>query len=204
MNIFVTGIDTNIGKTFISAILTPALEAANFKPIQCGDLDNSDSHKVSRWTKAFIHPETHRLKMPTGPHLAASMENKHICLNDIKIPITKNHLIIEGAGGLLVPLNEKDYIIDIPKNFNLPVILVCKSYLGSLNHTLLAVEALKERGIKILGFIFNGNSNPDSEDFLVKRSGVEKLLNVDWEEKIDDSVIEKYSSRLKPRLKKWI
>ncbi|TDJ06161.1 MAG: dethiobiotin synthase [Deltaproteobacteria bacterium] len=204
MKVFVTGIDTGIGKTFISAILTKALNADYFKPIQCGDLENSDSHKVYKWAKAFTHPETFRLKTPQSPHLAASLENQRIRLEDIKIPVTKNHLVIEGAGGLLVPLNDKEYIIDIPKKLNLPVILVCKNYLGSLNHTLLAIEALNERGIKILGLIFNGQPNQASEDFLVKRSGVKKLLNVNHEEIIDESIVEKYSTLLKPRLEKWI
>ena len=204
MKVFVTGIDTNIGKTFISAILAKTMNADYFKPIQCGDLENTDSDKVAYWAKANIHPETYKFKTPQSPHLAASLENKTINLNDINIPKTDNHLVIEGAGGLLVPLNDKDYIIDIPKKFGLPVILVCRSYLGSLNHTLLAIEALKEREIEILGLVFNGKPNQESEDFLIKRSGLKKLLNVDWEEKIDDSVLEKYSTQLKPRLEKWI
>ena len=204
MKVFVTGIDTNIGKTFISAILAKTMNADYFKPIQCGDLENTDSDKVAHWAKANVHPETYKLKTPQSPHLAASLENKTINLNDINIPKTDNHLVIEGAGGLLVPLNDKDYIIDIPKKFGLPVILVCRSYLGSLNHTLLAIEALKEREIEILGLVFNGKPNQESEDFLIKRSGLKKLLNVDWEEKIDDSVLEKYSTQLKPRLEKWI
>jgi dethiobiotin synthetase len=204
MKIFVTGIDTNIGKTFISAILAKTMNADYFKPIQCGDLENTDSDKVAHWAKVNVYPETYKLKAPQSPHLAASLENTHINLNDISIPKTDNHLVIEGAGGLLVPLNDKEYIIDIPKRFDLPVILVCKSYLGSLNHTLLAIEALRERGIKILGLVFNGKPNQESEDFLVKRSGIKKLLNVDWEEKIDDSVLSKYSDQLKTRLEQWI
>jgi len=196
MKVFVTGIDTDIGKTFISAILVDALKADYFKPIQCGDLENSDSLKISKWTKAKVHPENYSFKNPQSPHLAASLENKEISLKDIKLPETENNLVIEGAGGLLVPLNDKEYIIDIPKHLNLPVILVCKSYLGSLNHTLLSIEALKKRGINILGLIFNGKPNPVSEDFLIKRSGLKKLLNVEQEDQINDQVIAKYSRRL--------
>ncbi|RLA61471.1 MAG: dethiobiotin synthase [Epsilonproteobacteria bacterium] len=196
MNIFVTGIDTDIGKTFISAILVNAFKADYFKPIQCGDLTDSDSHKISKWTEAKVHPETFRFNAPQSPHLAASLENRNIKISDIELPKTNNNLVIEGAGGLLVPLSDDEYIIDIPKKLNLPVILVCKNYLGSLNHTLLSIEALKERGIEILGLIFNGQENPKSEDFLVKKSGIKKLLNVDWEEEINKQVIEKYSRRL--------
>lgn len=200
MKIFVTGIDTDIGKTIISAILVKALDAEYFKPIQCGDLENSDSDKILKLTETKVHPETYRFKAPVSPHLAASLENRSINLSEIKLPRTDSNLIVEGAGGLLVPLNDKDFIIDIPKVLNLPVVLVCKSYLGSLNHTLLSIEALKLRGIEILGLIFNGKENPDSEEFLVKRTGIKNLLNVDWVEEINHQVLEKYSERIK----KWI
>jgi len=200
MKVFITGIDTDIGKTFISAILVDALKADYFKPIQCGDLENSDTLKISEWTEAKVHPESYRFKAAQSPHLAARLENKKINLKDIKLPDTSKNLIIEGAGGLLVPLNDNEYIIDIPKYFNLPVILVCNSYLGSLNHTLLSIEALKERGIEILGLIFNGKSNPESEDFLVKKSGLKILLHVGLEKHINHQVISKYSQRLA----KWI
>ena len=200
MKIFITGIDTDIGKTVASAILAQALKADYFKPIQCGDLNNSDSKKVQTWTDAKIFPENYKLKTPKSPHLAASIENTEISLDKIQLPKTNNKLIIEGAGGLLVPLNNKDYIIDIPKKFNLPVILVCKNYLGSLNHTLLSIEALKKRNIKIMGLIFNGTSDLESEKFLEKKSGVSKILNIEIENKIDKETILKYSQRLD----KWI
>ena len=147
MRLFVTGIGTEVGKTVISAILTEALEADYWKPVQAGDLDYSDTHKVKDLvsnSKSVFHCETHALNHPMSPHAAAERDGVEISLNDFQIPKTDNHLVIEGAGGLMVPLNRKDCIIDLIENFGVEAVLVSRNYLGSINHTLLSVEALSK------------------------------------------------------------
>ncbi len=192
MKLFITGIDTNIGKTITSAIFCKALGADYFKPIQCGDLDNSDTHKMIGWGINQF-PEALRLPLPKSPNFASATP---IRLDNINLPQTKNPLVVEGAGGVLVPLNQNDYIIDLAKKWNLPVVLVCKSYLGSLNHTLLSVEALRSRGIEIKGLVFNGVTNEESEIFLVKRTGLKILLKIRQENRITQKVIEEYAKGL--------
>ena len=193
MKLFVTGIDTNIGKTITSAIFCKALKAEYYKPIQCGDLDNSDSLKISDWgIKTF--PESLRLAQPKSPNFASQ---HNINLENIELPQTSNPLVVEGAGGVLVPLNENDFIIDLAKRWNIPVVLVCKSYLGSLNHTLLSVEAIRSRGIEIKGLIFNGVSNEESESFLERRTGLKILLKIRQEENFNQKIIEQYAKEIK-------
>ncbi len=196
---FVSGISTEIGKTIISAILCEALKADYWKPVQSGDLDNSDSDKIRQYTlnkKTRIHPETYRLNTPASPHYAAKVDGVKIKLNQFKLPKTKKPLIVEGAGGLLVPLNKKDLIIDIPKRLDLPVILVSHNYLGSINHTLLSIEALERRNIKITGIIFNGKPNPATEKIIIQKSGLPVLGKIPMLKKITPKQIRKASCYL--------
>ena len=185
---FITGIGTGIGKTLVSAILTEKLKADYWKPIQSGDLDSSDSITISNLisnTKTFIHPETYRLTQPLSPHLSARLDGIEIDLNQIKIPATENNLIIEGAGGLMVPLNEAELIIDLIKKLDVEVILVSQNYLGSINHTLLSINLLKQYGIKIKGIIFNGDENLETERFILQYAQVKKLGSVPGLNNID-------------------
>ena len=185
---FITGIGTGIGKTLVSAILTEKLKADYWKPIQSGDLDNSDSITISSLisnTKTFIHPETYRLTQPLSPHLSARLDGIEIDLNQINIPFTENNLIIEGAGGLMVPLNEAELIIDLIKKLDVEVILVSQNYLGSINHTLLSVNLLKQYGIKIKGIIFNGDENLETERFILQYAQIKKLGSVPGLNNID-------------------
>jgi dethiobiotin synthetase len=204
MKIFITGIDTNIGKTIASAIFVKALQADYYKPIQCGDLEKSDSKIIAYLTGQNTHSEQFTLKAALSPNLAAADEGQNIELEDLTLPETDNHLIVEGAGGPLVPLNNQQYVIDIARRFNLPAILVTRNYLGCFNHTLLAVEAMENRGIKIKGLVFNGPKNPRYEEFLSQRTGLEKLLHIEQENNLTPQTIEKYSTQLKPRIKQWI
>jgi dethiobiotin synthetase len=182
---FVTGIGTEIGKTITSAILVEYLKADYWKPIQSGDLDHSDTNKVQNLvsnTQTKFHPESYRLTQPFSPHYAAQLDDVTISLDEINIPETANNLIIEGAGGLMVPLNQEDLIIDLIKKLDVEVILVSKNYLGSINHTLLSIEALNSRNVPIKGIIFNGESTPASEDIILKRSGLNvigRILNLE-------------------------
>ena len=203
MRIFVTGIGTEVGKTVISAILTEALKADYWKPIQAGDLDYSDTHKVVELisnSKSNFHEETFRLNHSMSPHAAAERDEVEICLSDFQIPTTDKHLIIEGAGGLMVPLNNKDCIIDLIEQSEAEVILVSRNYLGSINHTLLSIEALQKRHIPIKGIIFNGSENIDTESIIIYMSGVRHLGRVDEEESLDKNVILKYAQQFKEAL----
>jgi len=178
---FITGIGTGIGKTLISAILTEKLKADYWKPIQSGDLDTSDSITLGNLisnTQTVIHPESYRLTHPLSPHLSARLDGIDIDLNKINMPLTENNMIIEGAGGLMVPLNEKELIIDLIKKLNVEVILVSQNYLGSINHTLLSVNLLKQYEIPIKGIIFNGDENVETERYIQQYTKIKKLGNV--------------------------
>ncbi|MBD79703.1 MAG: dethiobiotin synthase [Crocinitomicaceae bacterium] len=163
---FVSGIGTDVGKTIASAALVEALKADYWKPVQSGELENSDSMKIANLisnAQTKIHQETYRFKLPASPHLSANEEQVEIEMEKFKIPETDSNLIVEGAGGLLVPLSENKLIIDLIEMLKLPVILVARSYLGSINHTLLSIEAVKNRGIKLAGIVYSGSPNAETE-----------------------------------------
>jgi dethiobiotin synthetase len=173
--IFVTGIGTDVGKTVVSAVLVEALKADYWKPVQTGSFFSRDTTEVRRIvsnTKSKFHPETYSLKQPMSPHAAAELEGVEIQMDQLTLPATNNHLIIEGAGGLMVPLNRKFFMIDLIQKFNAEVILVVKNYLGSINHTLLSIELLKQRGIKVLGIIINEEPHELSESIILQYSGL--------------------------------
>lgn len=179
--LFITGIGTGIGKTIISAIIVEKLKADYWKPIQSGDLDNSDTLMVQSLISnkiSVFHPEAYRLTQPYSPHKSAKLDGITIDPKHIKLPKTNNQLIIEGAGGLMVPLNDDFFIIDLIKQLNAEVILVSKNYLGSINHTLLSIDALKSRNIQVKGIIFNGDVDESSQDVILKYSGIPLLGNL--------------------------
>jgi dethiobiotin synthetase len=170
---FITGIGTDVGKTVASAIITEALKADYWKPIQAGDLDNCDTKKVKRLvsnTTTKFHENSYALQTPMSPHAAADIDGITIDLKKIKKPNTKNNLVIEGAGGILVPLNTKNTILDLIKP-NYKVIVISKHYLGSINHTLLTLNLLKEKGFEV-ALIFSGNEHKTTEDIIIKMKNV--------------------------------
>lgn len=178
---FLTGIGTGVGKTVTAAILTEALKADYWKPIQAGDIENSDTKTVQNLisnTNTTFFPERHLLHFPASPHYAAKMENKAIKLSDFTLPKTNNTLVVEGAGGLMVPINEKECIIDLIDYLQLPVVLVVQNYLGAINHALLSINALKAKNIEILGIIFNGDNYNDNQEIIVKMTHVPVLANL--------------------------
>ncbi|OFY88033.1 MAG: dethiobiotin synthase [Bacteroidetes bacterium RIFCSPLOWO2_12_FULL_31_6] len=199
-NYFVTGIGTGIGKTIVSAILTEALEADYWKPIQAGNLDNTDTDVIKfsvSNTQSKFHPETFKLTQALSPHAAANIDGIEINIDDIILPRTNNNLIIEGAGGLMVPINNKgDLVIDLIKKLNAPVILVSKNYLGSINHTLLSIEALKNRNIPIAGIVFNGEDEFNGEEFILKYSQLKCFARIKSEDKINKETVLKYKNNL--------
>lgn len=157
--IFITGTGTDVGKTLISAIIVEALRADYWKPVQAGFTDGTDSLRISELIsnkKTKIHPELYLLKMPASPHIAAPDEGSKIKIKKIvdHLPKTKNKLLIEGAGGLMVPLNNKELILDLIKKLKAQVIIVSKNELGSINHSLLTAAALRKEKINVAGWIF--------------------------------------------------
>ena len=176
--IFITGIGTGVGKTIVSAVLVEKLKADYWKPIQSGDLDNSDTalvrSLVSNMTTVF-HPEAYRLTQPFSPHKSAAIDGIYIDPEKILLPETNNQLIIEGAGGLMVPLNENYLMIDLIKKLNAEVILVSKNYLGSINHTLMSAEILKQKGITLNSIVFCGERDLSSQKIIMKHIKTESL-----------------------------
>jgi len=200
---FVTGIGTEVGKTIASAIITQALKADYWKPVQAGELDDSDRMKVETLidnNRSEFHTEAYRLNQPMSPHAAAERDRVEIDISSIKIPNTNNHLVIEGAGGLLVPLNKKDTILDLIEALNCEIILVSRHYLGSINHTLMSIEILKQRNIPIKGILFNGKENKDTESIITKMSGIEVLGRIDELDDLKKSVINSIAQNLKNKL----
>jgi dethiobiotin synthetase len=198
---FITGISTEVGKTVAAAIITEALQADYWKPIQAGELDNSDTHKVKRLisnSKSIFHENSYALKTPMSPHAAAEIEGVTIDLKKILIPKTKNHLVIEGAGGLLVPLNNSETILDIIKP-NYKVIVVSRHYLGSINHTLLTIKLLQEKGFDI-AIIFSGDAHKTTEDIIVKMTNVSVIGRINEEPYFDKNVVKEYADKFKEKL----
>lgn len=178
--LFITGIGTGIGKTIVSAVMVENLKADYWKPIQSGDLSNSDTLKVKSLvsnSSSIFYPEAYRLTQPFSPHKSAALDGIIIDPANIQIPPTNQQLIIEGAGGLMVPLNNNYLMIDLIKQFNAEVILVVKHYLGSINHTLLSLDALKSRNIVVKAIVFNGDSDQYSEDIIKQYAGC-KTINL--------------------------
>lgn len=198
---FITGISTEVGKTVASAIITEALQADYWKPIQSGDLDYSDTHKVQKLisnTKTVFHPNSYALQTPMSPHAAAEIDGVIIEIDNIKEPVTENHLVIEGAGGLLVPLNDKNTLLDAIKP-DYKVIVVSRHYLGSINHTLLTVNLLKEKGFDV-SLIFLGNEHKTTEDIIKKMTKVPVIGRIEEEPYFDKNVIKEYADKFKENL----
>jgi len=196
--IFVTGISTEVGKTITSAIITEALEADYWKPVQAGELENTDSDKVASLisnSKTKIHESSYKLTSPMSPHAAAEIDGVHIVRDKIKEPETDNHLVIEGAGGLLVPLNSDDTILDIIMP-NYKVIVVSRHYLGSINHSLLTINWLKQKGYDV-AVLFSGDENPTTEQIILKKTGVPSLGRINEEILFDKKVIKSYANRFR-------
>jgi dethiobiotin synthetase len=199
--IFITGISTDVGKTIAAAIVTESLKADYWKPVQAGDLINTDSHKLAELIsnkKTKIHKSSYELNTPMSPHAAAEIDNLTIDINKIEEPLTGNHLVIEGAGGLLVPLNDKDTILDIIKP-NYQVIVVSRHYLGSINHSLLTIECLKQKGLNV-AVIFNGNKNPTTEEIIIRKTGIKVIGRIEEETNFDKPLIKAYAAKFYPML----
>ena len=197
---FVTGIDTDVGKTTISAILVEALAADYWKPVQAGGLDCTDTNAVQQLVSnptSHFFKETYRLNTPASPHYAAELDGVEIDVQAFQIPETDRNLIIEGAGGLFVPLNKDFLIIDLIQRFNIPVVLVAKFYLGSINHTLSSIDALQKRNIPIAGIIFNGPITESSQKYILEYSKIPCLACIPWLDGFSKKEVVKYSKTVR-------
>ncbi|MFL1012466.1 dethiobiotin synthase [Flavisericum labens] len=198
---FITGISTDVGKTIVSAIITEALQADYWKSVQAGDLNNCDTKKVKALvsnTKSKFHPNAYALQTPMSPHAAAKIDGICIELKNIKPPKTKSHLVIEGAGGLLVPLNNEQTVFDLIEP-NYKVIVVSRHYLGSINHTLLTINALKEKGFDV-SIIFSGKENESTESIIKKMTNVPIIGRIEEEPYFDKNVVKEYAELFREKL----
>lgn len=195
---FVSGIGTDVGKTVCCAILCELLEADYWKPVQSGSETDAARIKDLVSNEITIFKERYALTQPLSPHAAAAIDKVNIRLADFHVPVSNKTLIIEGAGGLLVPINNDGFTIaDLIKHLNQEVILISRHYLGSINHTLLTIEALKSRKIPIKGIIFNGQELPKTEEIIEKISGVKTLFTIPEFESIDKQSIANFAKKLK-------
>ena len=195
-NYFVTGIDTDSGKSVVCALLTQMVKADYWKPIQAGRPTDSEFIRANT-ENVKVHPEGIMLKYPMSPHASAILENKTISLDQLEMPKSNNSIIIEGAGGIMVPINDTELVIDIAYKFNLEVILVSRIYLGSINHTLLSIDYLKKHGFNIKGIVFNGERNSSTEDYIINYSGLDCLFKIDNIPEINSTSIKQLASTLK-------
>ena len=177
MNVFITGTDTDIGKTLVSSWLCLHTGYDYFKPIQTGSIESFDSHTVAKLSNVNVHKEAYVFKEPLSPHMAAQDEDQTIELDQIHLPKT-NQLVIEGAGGIKVPINDTQLMSDLVLHLEVPCILVARSKLGTINHTLLSLDYMRQRNINVLGVIMSGDINPRNRDAIMKYGQVEVLAEL--------------------------
>jgi dethiobiotin synthetase len=231
--IFITGIGTDVGKTVIAAIITEALHADYWKPIQAGYAEGTDELWVKERlsnNSSKIYPETYKLKLAASPHIAARGEGVEIDLNKIEksfleirnkklemrnekqgspqstfqpINLSTDHLIIEGAGGLLVPLNEKEFVVDVIKKLQAKVILVSRNYLGSINHSLMTAAVCKQHQLDVIGWIFN-DQYLHYENEIEQWSGLPKIASVPFSQHPDKAFILQQADAIRPALGKYL
>jgi dethiobiotin synthetase len=186
---FITGTDTGVGKTVLSALLCAALNACYWKPIQTGADESSDSRTVAELAGLSadrIIPEAYTFRQPVSPHLAARWAGERIHLKNIEMPEVApgTPLIVEGAGGVLVPLNEREFMVDLMRELKLPVLLAARSTLGTINHTLLSLAALGRAGIEIAGVVLIGYPNKDNREAIEEYGRVRVVGEIPRLEKI--------------------
>jgi dethiobiotin synthetase len=195
----IAGIGTEIGKTLISSIFSQGLQADYWKPVQSGNPEEADAlfiEQMTRVPEGKIWDSSYMLTQPLSPHTAAEIDGVRISLDQIQLPQTERSLIVELAGGLMVPLNESETNLDLIAHIALPVVLVSKNYLGSINHTLLSYEILKAKQIPIAGIVFNGPTNASGERFILQHTGLKVLLRVPELAQINPEIIQEYAQQI--------
>ena len=192
MSIIIAGIHTGIGKTICSAVICQAFGYDYFKPVQAGDLENSDSVFIKKNVinpSCTIYPEAYQLNTPASPHFAAALDGVIIKKETIILPVSKNNIVIETAGGIMSPLAKRFLNIDLVQHFNLPVILVANNYLGSINHTLLSVIALQQRNIPLKGLVFCGAAVESTRQYILEYTQLPLLFSIPFFKNINSHVI---------------
>ncbi|RYU82865.1 dethiobiotin synthase [Hymenobacter persicinus] len=198
--LFITGIGTDVGKTLVAAILTEALQADYWKPVQAGLTPATDAGTVRSLVQNPVSrfwPERYRLQLPASPHAAAAAESLTLRPEDFELPETTNHLVVEGAGGLLVPLAPGFLVADLMQQLALDVVVVSRNYLGSINHTLLTLEALHARGLRVRGLVFNGEPTPATESFIREHTGVPIMPRLRPETDVSPAVVSRYAAEFR-------
>lgn len=195
---FITGIGTDVGKTVVSAIVSQALNATYWKPIQSGTIDTYDRYFIEEFCsdKVTTIPEWIELKAPLSPHAAAKLENITIDVTQLHLPKIDNHLVIEGAGGIMVPITDDFSFLDLMNRWKIPVIVVSKHYLGSINHTLLTLEVLKVNKIPLQGVIFVGEENKETEQVISAHCDGKILGRIPWTSTITKEWIQEQAAIL--------
>lgn len=201
--LFITGIGTDVGKTVAAAVITKALEADYWKPAQCGDLDNSDSIKIGRLTGLNTLPEAYRLQAPMSPHAAAELEGVELSIDDIELPKSDNTIVVEGAGGVMVPFNSKETYLDVMVKLNLPVVLVTRHYLGSINHTMLSWKVLREAGLNVVALVVSGTPHESTESHFATQMDV-PFIRINELEDVNSETIAVEAERLKSEIRSLI
>jgi dethiobiotin synthetase len=207
--IFITGIGTGVGKTIASAVVTEALQADYWKPVQAGFEEGTDALTIKNLLSnqtSVIYPESYKLQLPASPHIAAGEENIRIDLNHIvscQPSSDTRHLIVEGAGGILVPLNENEFVIDLIEKLQARVILVSRNYLGSINHSLLTAAICKQRKLDVIGWLFN-DQYLNYENEIVNWSGYTKIGSISFSKAVNALFIKNEADKIKNELIKLL
>lgn len=199
---FVSGTDTGVGKTFVCALMMMNLEASYWKPIQSGKDPYADTQFIQQLTglpPSSFFPERYALTQPLSPHAAARIDGINIDIDSFALPKLRSdreHLIVEGAGGVLVPLNDSQLLVDLIKHLALPVVIVARSTLGTINHTLLTIEALKSRSIPIAGVVMNGPANPRNKAAIEDYGQVRVLFQVPYLNEVSPAALLLHAQKL--------
>jgi len=209
--IFITAIGTDVGKTIVSAIITEALQADYWKPVQAGFYDGTDALTVKDLisnNETIIHPEVYKLSLAASPHISARIEHVKVDLDLInktcrKLETGNRQLIIEGAGGLMAPLNENEFIIDLIQKLNARVILVSRNYLGSINHSLLTAAICKQKNVDVIGWVFN-DQYMDYEEEIVQWTGLPKIFSIPFTENLTKEFARAQAEKIKASLQKFL
>jgi len=207
--IFITGIGTGVGKTIASAVVTEALQADYWKPVQAGFEEGTDALTIKNLLSnqtSVIYPESYKLQLPASPHIAAREENIRIDLNHIvscQPSSDTRQLIVEGAGGILVPLNENEFVIDLIEKLQARVILVSRNYLGSINHSLLTAAICKQRKLDVIGWLFN-DQYLNYENEIVNWSGYTKIGSISFSKAVNALFIKNEADKIKNELIKLL
>ena len=193
-SLFVTGTNTDIGKTVVSAVLVAGLRANYWKPIQSGLIDGTDTGWIQKHTdipQSHIHKETYALQQPLSPHAAAVIDNVEISLDAFSLPVIpeEDFLIIEGAGGVLVPINENYFMVDLIEKLGSPVLIVADSELGTINHSLLTIHQLRDRNIEIAGVVMNGPQNQGNKEAIESYGNVEVIAEIEPMEELSPDAL---------------